>query len=323
MSVINEAVRDQADQYTDMHVDLNDPMGKSVVFLASGAGGNTGVESQPVRVPVVLEGMMSVIARQLTSADAEGKKSFTISVEGLRYRCTRMREHRYALRRLSSEVMRLDELNLSRQATDILLDADFRAGLILICGETGSGKSTTAQSAVIARLEKFGGYCLTAESPIEVELEGFHGKGYVEQIDVSEAGYREEIATAMRKFPAATRSMFFFGEVIEPEGASELVRLIGRGHLVITTIHAKDEITAIAMLVAFAERGGETYARQLVGSNLKAVIHQKLVAGQPKIQCFKANDQIKNTIANASVALDTLSTAISQIKNSAVTSVRR
>lgn len=322
MSVIDEIVLDHAEQYSDLHIDLRDPMDKSVVFLSSGTPGNNGLESLPMKVPQVLEGMIALIVQELHKLDAEGKKSFSLAVGGLRYRCTRIREFRYALRRLSCQVRQLDQLNLTRAATDILLDPEFRSGLILICGETGSGKSTTAQSAVVARLEKFGGYCLTAESPVEVELEGFHGKGYVEQIDVSEAGYREEIASAMRKFPAATRSMFFFGEVIEPEGAAELVRLIGRGHLVITTIHAKDEMTAIVMLVAFAERGGETYARQLIGSNLKAVIHQKLVSGQPKIQCFKANDQVKNTISNATVSLETMSTAISQIKSTAVVSLR-
>lgn len=323
MNVLTEAVRQEADRYTDWHIDLRKPMERSIVFLSTGSSETGNTESQPVQMPSILEGLLSVICAALNVEVAKGNHSFAIDVDDLRFRCTRMREHRFALRRLSSEVVDLIDLNLGRQAMDILLDADCRSGLILIAGETGAGKSTTASSAVVARLRKFGGYCLTAESPVEVDFEGFHGKGYVEQIDVSGTSYREEIASAMRKFPAESRSMFFFGEVIEEQAAAELVRLIGRGHLVITTIHAASEIAAIEMLVAFAERGGETYARQLIGANLRGVIHQKLSGGKALVKCFKATEQIKNTISNSAVPLASLNNAIDLARRAQVTSMRQ
>lgn len=322
MNVLTEVVRKEADKYTDWHIDLKKPMASSIVFLSTGSTENSHSESQPTKMPAILEGLLSVMCKVIEEEAAKGQKSFAIDVDDLRFRCTRMREQRYALRRLSSQVVPLADLNLGRAAMDIILDTECRSGLILIAGVTGAGKSTTAASAVVARLEKFGGYCLTAESPIEVDFEGFHGKGYVEQIDVSGCGYREEIASAMRKFPAESRSMFFFGEVIEAEGAAELVRLIGRGHLVVTTIHAATELAAIEMLVAFAERGGETYARQLIGANLLGVIHQKLSGGRPFVKCFRANEQIKNTISNQSVQLNSLTNAIDMARRTQLSGLR-
>ncbi len=176
------------------------------------------------------------------------------------------------------------------------------------------GKSTTARSTVKTRLEKLGGYALSVESPVEVEFEGFHGEGYLEQVDATNSGYKYEVATAMRKFPAATRSMFYFGEVLEEEAAAELVRLSTRGHFVVTTIHGDSPESAIKMLLTLAERGGETYARQLLGSSLRGVLHQKLQRGRPVVQCFKADESIRNVISNSDTSLSNLASAIDQAK---------
>jgi Tfp pilus assembly pilus retraction ATPase PilT len=155
---------------------------------------------------------------------------------------------------------------------------------------------------------------LTVERPIEIQFEGFHGDGYVEQIDASPSDFRTEVAAAMRKFPTEIKSMFFFGEVLEEAAAAELTRLIGRGHLVITTIHARDIISSIEMLVSFAEQGGERYARQLIGTNLLAVVHQQLVNRRPVINAVRINETMKNIICNSDTNLFMLSNELDLVK---------
>lgn len=314
MEAIQDEILLQASDYSDWHIDLIHS--ETSVLFKNSVGEEKDVDSAPVPIPDSLRSFFDILCRMLREHQAtSGASAFTLAVESLRFRVERIRPERYALRLIRERIASLEELNLGKPACDILMDREFRSGgLILIAGETGSGKSTTAAATVVARLNAYGGYCLTVESPIECLFEGFHNNGYVEQVDATLTGFKHEVCTAMRKFPSRAGSMFYFGEVLEEEAAAELVRLIGRGHLVITTIHAKDIIRAVEMLVAFAERGGETYARQMVGQNLRAVIYQRLQNKKPVVSCFKANDTIKNVICNPSTPLYQLANEIDMVK---------
>jgi Tfp pilus assembly pilus retraction ATPase PilT len=313
-SRIDARVMREAQTLTDWHIDLRRPMSSVVFKISKSQAGTT--EVVPEIVPESLFQMQKVLMHKLKKhEEVMGTASFTLDIKGMRFRGERIRPGRYALRIVSSTVRSLDELGLSASAIEVLTDPDYRSGgLILIAGATGAGKSTTAVAAVVDRLKKFGGYCLTLESPVECAFEGFHGAGYVEQIDASATGFKLEVATAMRKFPAEIKSIFFFGEVIEETAAAELTRLIGRGHLVITTIHAKDTIRAIEMLVSLAEGGGEKFARQLIGGNLQAVLHQQLVNRKPVVTATRINEAMKNIISNSEANLFMLSSEIDLAK---------
>lgn len=313
-SKIDAKVMREAQTLTDWHIDLRRPMSSVVFKINKSSSGST--EVVPEIVPESLFQMQKVLMHKLRKhEEGVNTASFTMDVKGMRFRGERIRPGRYALRIVSSNVRSLEELGLSSSAIELLMDPEFRSGgLLLIAGATGAGKSTTAAAAVVERLKKYGGYCLTLESPVECAFEGFHGAGYVEQIDASETGFKLEVATAMRKFPAEIKSMFFFGEVIEESAASELTRLIGRGHLVITTIHAKDTIRAIEMLVSLAEGGGEKFARQLIGGNLLAVLHQQLINRRPVTTATRINEAMKNIISNSEANLFMLSSEIDLAK---------
>lgn len=313
-SKIDQMAIDAAATLTDWHIDIRRPMSSVIFKMTKNLAGTAEVVPQVVSdclIPI----MKILIVKLRKHQQSVGTSSFTLDVKSMRFRAEKMRPDRYALRLVPSIVSQLDTLNLGPNACEILMDPEFRSGgLILIAGAPGSGKTTTAGATVVARLEKFGGYCLAIESPVECSFEGFHGNGYVEQIDASVTGFKSEVATAMRKFPAEIKSMFYFGEVIEEVAAAELTRLIGRGHLVITTIHSKDVIRAIEMLVALSERGGETYARQLIGGNLLAVVHQQLVNRKPVVTSIRINEAMKNIISNNEANLFLLSNEIDMAK---------
>ncbi|CCD28938.1 Putative type II secretion system protein E [Candidatus Glomeribacter gigasporarum BEG34] len=314
-SQLDEWLLLKAAPYTDWHVDIDKPE-TSVVFLSENETGEALVHAQPMRVPEPLRPLLfHLIERLQAHVSAGDPHSFAIDLGSMRFRGERLRPARYALRRTQQRVESLKALRLGAGAEQLLLDPEFcSGGLILISGEHGAGKSTTARATVVDRLKTYGGYCLTVESPVEVEFEGFHGAGYIEQVDATQMGYKYEVETAMRKFPAAMRSLFYFGEVLEERSAAELVRLAPRGNLVITTIHGKSPEDAIRMLIALAERGGETYARQLLGSSMRAVVHQRLMRGQALVDCFKAIEPIRNVIANPNVSLSNLHATIDQAK---------
>lgn len=314
---IDEVLWLEASTFRDWHIDLDD-ISKTVVFRPLRDGAAT-AQSVPSKVPQSMLPVCHAIAHTLKQAVGDSAvKSLAFPVGPLFFRGERIRPGRYALRLSPKVVQNLGELKLGQEASQLLLDESFRkGGLILVAGDTGSGKTTTAYATVKERLARYGGYCLTVESPVEKELEGFHGEGYCEQVDATNTGFKSEVASAMRKFPAETRSMFFFGEVLDEEAAAELARLIGRGHLVITTIHSATMEQAIEMLIAFAERGGETYARSLIGQNLRAVVHQKLENQRAMVRCLRVTQEVASIISDSSADLKTLATAIDQQRRQA------
>lgn len=198
--------------------------------------------------------------------------------DGGRWRVQRMREGRYALRQLRDQCPPLDSLGLPKWVQQQLLNSKMRdtGGLVLIFGHTGAGKTVTFGATIIARLCLMGGYALTLEDPPEDLLEGPHGKGYCEQIDVSElGGYENGVHAALRCFPAKEASILGFGEVLTAEMAAQLFRLSGDGHLVFATVHAKTIAAGLERVASMAKAAGEANANELLSSSFQLAIHQR------------------------------------------------
>lgn len=203
--------------------------------------------------------------------------------DGSRWRNQRMREDRYALRRMPVACPNLDELKLPSWIKQLLLGSKLKThgGLVVIFGQTGAGKTTTLSATIAGRLALHGGYCLTLEDPPEHPLEGRHGKsGYCEQLDVDElGGYEKAIHTALRCFPAKDSSMLGYGEVRENLTAAELVRVAVDGHLVLATMHAKSIPEGLQRLAAMAKAAGEENANALLATAIQLAVHQKFDPG--------------------------------------------
>lgn len=219
------------------------------------------------------------LLRQLLAGiqDNPGKKKFTL-LDGSRWRVQMMRQERFALRRLRDSCPAIDSLGLPQWVKALLLSPKMResGGLIVIFGLTGAGKTVTFGATIAGRLLSLGGYALTLEDPPEDLLEGFHGSGYCEQIDISEVGgYEYGTHAALRCFPAKDSSMFGFGEVISADMAAQLFRLAGDGHLVLATVHAKTIEIGLQRLASLAKAAGEVNADELLASSLQLAIHQR------------------------------------------------
>jgi type II secretory ATPase GspE/PulE/Tfp pilus assembly ATPase PilB-like protein len=136
-------------------------------------------------------------------------------------------------------------------------------GIILITGPTGSGKTTTLYAALreINLLEK---NVLTVEDPVEYRL------SLVKQTEVNlKAGY--DFALAGRNFMRQDPDVMLLGEIRDQETASIAVRASITGHLVLSTLHTNDAITAIPRLF---DLGVDSF---LLSSSLLAIVAQRLV----------------------------------------------
>ncbi len=135
-------------------------------------------------------------------------------------------------------------------------------GMVLLTGPTGSGKTTTLYGA-LAQANDEGRKIITFEDPIEYQLEG------VVQIQVREA-IGLTFAAGLRSVLRHDPDVVLVGEIRDVETAEIAVRAAQTGHLVFSTLHTNDSISAVTRLL---EMKIEPY---LVASSLVCSISQRL-----------------------------------------------
>lgn len=181
----------------------------------------------------------------------------------------------YVLRKVTSEIRELHKVGLPKLMLEHVLDPDTR-GLILIVGEQGTGKTTTAASILAARLQKHGGRALAVEDPPEIKLDGVHGSGRCVQVPVSRrhGSYVDQIRNGMR----TGTSLLMIGEIRAADTAREAVQASVNGMTVVTTIHGNDPIDGLRRLITWAQSSSEGMANasELLAAGLAAVIHQRI-----------------------------------------------
>lgn len=193
----------------------------------------------------------------------------------------------FALRRMPQSVPSLGDLGLDPALRQVLLSDHLnRGGLILICGETGQGKSTTCAATIKERMFNLGSFCLTVEDPPEMPLHGIHGNGRCYQTEVQSGNFAQSMKGAMRCYPTVNGSILYVGETRDAETAAEVLRIAMNGNLVFTTIHASDVPNSLKRLLSMAQQKMGQDAADILSSVFRVGIHQVLeemrpVPGQP------------------------------------------
>jgi len=137
------------------------------------------------------------------------------------------------------------------------------AGLLLACGPTGSGKTTTLYSC-IREIDVNQRNAITIEDPVEYYLEG------CTQIPIDHA-LDNTFGSILRSVLRQDPDVIFVGEIRDTETATVAMQAAMTGHLVYSTVHSKDSIGAIFRLL---DLGVEAY---LVANALDIILAQRLV----------------------------------------------
>lgn len=196
------------------------------------------------------------------------------------------------LRFLVKESIRydLEALGLEKDLVQYLReDISKSAGVILLAGPTGCGKTTTLYSS-LNTINSEDKKIITIEDPIEYQLDG------INQIQVQpEIGY--DFLDALRSILRQDPDVLMIGEIRDGETARVAMQSSLTGHLVFSTVHTNDAPTAYIRLI---DLGIEDY---LINSSLISVIAQRLVRKLCPY-CAEQADLEPKTIA--SLGLDTL-----------------
>ncbi len=136
-------------------------------------------------------------------------------------------------------------------------------GIILVCGPTGSGKTTTLNAA-LSELNRPDVKIITAEDPVEYHISGINQSQVNESIGLT---FARIIRAMLRQAP----NIIMIGEIRDAETAEAAIEAALTGHLVFSTIHTNDAPSAVTRLI---DMGIKPF---LVGSSIQAIMGQRLV----------------------------------------------
>ena len=240
------AVRMRVDGQMVTIVDLPNEVGELIAGLIK-----TACHMKQAGREAVLDGSFST---KFNNRRVDFRASFTPTVHGQKL-VLRVLDARTAPQRLSD--MRMPPFMQERIKK--LTEQD--TGLLLTCGPTGSGKTTTLYNA-LREIDRETRNVVTIEDPVEYHLDN------VTQIPITAASsFPQILRSVLRQDP----DVILVGEIRDEETARVAMQAAMTGHVVFSTVHAKDSIGAVFRLL---DLGVEQY---LVANSLDLILAQRLV----------------------------------------------
>ena len=137
------------------------------------------------------------------------------------------------------------------------------SGMVMICGPTGSGKTTTLYS-ILNQIDRTTRNVITVEDPIEAHLPG------ISQLEIN-AKADITFAKALRSMLRQDPDVICVGEIRDEETASIALRAAQTGHLVLASIHCDSNATALVRLLDLG------VSPELMSSGLSLLVSQRLI----------------------------------------------
>jgi twitching motility protein PilU len=193
-----------------------------------------------------------------------------------RFRVNVMRQRQVptlVIRAINKEIPAFETLGLPVHIRNTVLN---KRGIIMLCGMTGSGKSTTLAAMLDYRNETTASNIITIEDPIEYLYE--HKKSLVIQreVGVDTESYQIALKNAFRQKP----DVILVGEIRDRIVMEQALVAAETGHLCLSTIHANNTYQAIERILNFFDQTQLNQARINLAMNLKAIVAQRLVMGK-------------------------------------------
>lgn len=246
--------------------------------------------------------LMSDVQRQ--KFEATNELDFAFGIKGMgRLRMNVYRQRGVvgaAIRAIASVFMTFEELNLPPVAYDLM---KLQKGLILICGPTGSGKSTTLASMIDFLNEHYRYHIITIEDPIEYVHN--HKKSIINQREVGADTNSFDIA--LRHILRQDPNVILVGELRDLETIQAALNIAETGHLVFATLHTNDAPQSINRIIDVFPPHQQEQIRVQLSFVLQAVMAQQLVTSasgkgrQLAVEVMVVTPAIKNLIRDQKI----------------------
>lgn len=258
--------------FTDLHMTGGEP-------LVCRRDGEIFFQPQHILTPQYVDNLVQLLLnqRQRQQLRELWSTDLALSIAGKRLRINAFSAHRgvsLAIRFLPGSIPDVASLNLHPSLKDFCREP---SGLLLICGSTGSGKTTTIAALINEINSSRACHVVTLEDPIEYLFAS--RKSFIEQRELGKHfhTYQSGLLDVLRQAP----DVIVVGEMRSPETIQLSLDAAESGHLVIATMHAGSHEEALHRLCNTAQASSEHIRLQL-SLSLVGIINQQL-AYQPKL----------------------------------------
>jgi twitching motility protein PilT len=173
-------------------------------------------------------------------------------------------------RHVKSEILDFKELGLPEILRTISKQP---RGIIVLCGTTGSGKSTTLAAMINEINNSMRKHIITIEDPIEYEFTD--NLAYIEQREVGID--TESFASSLKHVLRQDPDVIMVGEMRDKFSFEAALQAADTGHLVMTTLHASNSTQAVNRILDFYDKSEQDSIREALAINLYSTISQRLL----------------------------------------------
>lgn len=175
-----------------------------------------------------------------------------------------------AARNISSDILPFDGLHLPPIMADIAMQPQ---GIVLLCGVTGSGKSTTIASMLDYVNERKAVHILTLEDPIEYIFNDKKATINQREIGLDCLDFKTGLRALVRENP----DVVLIGEMRDKETFEAALHAAETGHLVYGTIHASSTTQTFSRIYGLFEQDEVEQVRRILAYQMRAFVYQKLL----------------------------------------------
>jgi len=235
--------------------------------------------------------------RQLPDNLTEFDTSYTLANVG-RFRVSLFRQRGkigLVMRVIPHSIGTFDELNLSPVLGNIVKAPN---GLVLVCGPTGNGKSTTLASMIRYLNDNFSYNIITIEDPIEYIFPSIRSCIIQREVGIDTETFGGALKAALRMDP----DVIMVGEMRDLDTIDASIKAAETGHLVLSTLHTHNAVSTINRIVGYFPAQNQENMRQRLSEILVATISLRLVRGKsgetvlPAMEIMYATPAIKACI---------------------------
>jgi twitching motility protein PilT len=258
----------------------------------------------PLLTPATVKGFLDEMAnpKQLARFEDVRDLDFSYAVPELgRYRVNAHSQRGtvgMAMRAIKTKVPPLADLNLPEVISRLTY---LPRGLVLVTGDTGSGKSTTLAAMIEAMNQRYRKHIITLEDPVEYAFNS--NKCLIEQreLGMDMPSFGSGLKHALRQDP----DIILVGEMRDLETTALAISAAETGHLVLSTLHTVNASQTVERIVDMYPAGQQNQIRAMLGNTLQAVLSQTLfsridAAGMvPAVEVMLCTPAVRNIIREA------------------------
>ena len=273
----------------------NSPLGQRIIQLAEGVGISdfyiTPWEPLAYRKngDLVFDSFIYQPPENLTIQ--AGCADYAMMIGKYRFRVNRMvsrRRYRWVMRLLPSDIPGVDEIRVPAAAVKAFLQA--KNGLFLICGATGSGKTTTIAAMNLHRAMRRREHMITFEDPIEYLYPTTGIPTLVSQREIGEDDH--DFAEALRGSLRQAPDVIMVGEIRDGETAEIALQAAETGHVVVATLHTSSASQTVQRFLKLIPPERVDGAQSTLADILRMILCQRLMLDEEKGKRFAVHEML-------------------------------